>query len=189
MKEIWKEIKNYEELYEISNYGRIRSKERYINARRGKRLKKVKILTPFCQKNGYYAITLWKYKSFKLHYIHRLVAIAFIENENCLEQVNHKNGDKKDNNVENLEWVSRSENMKHAISLGLFSKSVLNERINKMNEKVMKPVCQIKDGKVIKTYKSATLAGKELGHKYSNISACCRGLLKTSCGFQWKWKD
>lgn len=189
-KEIWKDVVGYDGLYLVSNLGRIKSKERIVKNSHGKRLVKEKILSTFISNSGYYAIVLHKTRPiFKLNYIHRLVANAFIPNENNLEQVNHIDGNKLNNNVFNLEWCSRSENMKHAIKVGLFSQKVVKERIKKMNKSARKPILQIKSGKIIAEYESTVLAGKQFTKNADrNISACARGLLPSAYGYQWKYK-
>ena len=189
-KEIWKDVVGYEGLYLVSNLGRIKSKERIVKNSRGKRLVKEKILSTFISNSGYYAIVLHKTRPiFKLNYIHRLVANAFIPNENNLEQVNHIDGNKLNNCVFNLEWCSRSENMKHAIKVGLFSQKVVKERIKKMNKSAIKPILQIKNGKIIAEYESTVLAGKQFTKNADrNISSCARGLLPSAYGYQWKYK-
>lgn len=190
MEEIWKDVVGYEDLYQVSNLGNIKSKERIV--KNGNRIffKKEKILTPFLQKTGYLTITLLKDNKIKSHYIHRLVAIAFIKNDLDLEQVNHKDGNKENNNVNNLEWCSRSENIKHAIKIGLFSKDVVLNKINKMNKKKRKSILQIKNNVIINEFESPTVAGKQFSKLAgNNISACARGILKSAYGFQWKYKD
>ena len=98
--EVWKQIENFEN-YEISSYGRVR--KHYKN-------KKVKYLKPM-KTNGYLCVELWKNR--KRIKIHLLVAIAFIPNTDNLPQVNHKDLNKENNNVENLEWISNRDNCLH----------------------------------------------------------------------------
>jgi len=107
--EIWKPIKGYEGLYEISSLGRVKSFKRI----------KTRILK-LCNSNGYLSVSLIdKNKVYKTFKIHRLVAINFIDNPENKEQVNHKNGIKSDNNLHNLEWCTPSENQIHANKTGL----------------------------------------------------------------------
>ena len=114
--EEWREVKGYEGIYQISSLGRIRNSYG-------------RILKPETSRNGYKRITLWDRKKYQ---IHRLVAIAFIPNPENKETVNHKNGIKTDNSVENLEWNTRSENSKHAYAIGL--KKVSDEQRRRLSE-------------------------------------------------------
>lgn len=109
--EIWKWIKDYEGFYQISNFGRAKSfNPRYTKPR---------ILTPVLHKNGYLHICLRRNSKSKNFSIHRLVAEAFIPNPENKLTVNHKDGNKFNNCVENLEWATSSENSRHAIEIGI----------------------------------------------------------------------
>lgn len=112
--ESWKNIKGYETFYKISSLGRVKSLAKTITRKDGevKNLSE-KIIKPFLTKKGYKQIVLTKEGTKKKHYIHRLVAQAFIPNPNNLPEVNHINEDKLDNDVVNLEWLSRIDNMRH----------------------------------------------------------------------------
>ncbi len=120
MKEIWKDIVGYEGLYKISNNGNVLALERKIErSGMSDRKAKQKLLLPLKMPNGYLQIGLNKNKQRRSFSIHRLVAKAFIYNENNSLVINHKNGDKADNRVDNLEWCTQSENVKHSYAHGL----------------------------------------------------------------------
>lgn len=100
--EIWKDIKGYEGLYQVSNLGNIKSLFRYK-----------KILKPTKNTLGYLKVSLYKDKKIKVMSVHRLVAEAFLENTNNFTDINHKDGNKTNNKVENLEWCTRQQNILH----------------------------------------------------------------------------
>ncbi len=129
--ETWKDIKGYEGSYQVSDKGNVRSLDRHIQSRYGTRKIKGCFLKKLCDKDGYHKVNLKQSQKGKNCFIHRLVAIAFIENDKNKPQVNHKNGVKNDNNVENLEWVTLSENRQHAYDTGL--QNGLNRRGSKSN--------------------------------------------------------
>lgn len=108
MQEIWKDIQGYEGLYQVSNFGNVRSLK-YNHT------KEIKLLKPQTTPKGY----LWVCLKGKKVMVHRIVANTFISNLDNKTQVNHINGDKTDNRKENLEWCTNSENQLHAYKLGL----------------------------------------------------------------------
>ncbi len=113
--EVWKDIKDYEGKYQVSNIGNIRSLE-YHNA---KGIKRIGLLRQAKDKKGYLRCALSKCSRLSTFKVHRLVATAFIPNPNNLPQINHIDGDKSNNKVNNLEWCDNSYNQKHAYSTGL----------------------------------------------------------------------
>lgn len=124
--EIWKPVVGFEESYEVSNLGNIRSRDRYVEfvnnrvSRTIRRLFMSKLIKTQTDKDGYRMVVLTSADSGrKLTKVHRLVAQAFIENPECKPQVNHINGVKTDNRAENLEWVTNYENRVHAMNNGL----------------------------------------------------------------------
>jgi hypothetical protein len=119
MEEIWKDVVGYEGLYEVSNMGRVRSVDRYVNAGGGNNngrlsLKKGKILNCSPTKRGYTRVSLSKESKTKQEYIHRIVSLAFLRRIHGKENVNHINGLKHDNRACNLEFVNQRENVLHA---------------------------------------------------------------------------
>ncbi len=118
MKEIWKDIVGYEGRYQVSNLGNVKSLDRVVINRWGNMVRNGAMMKP-SKLNRYYNINLMTDGKLKCFKVHRLIAIAFIPNELNLSQVNHKDGDRYNNNVNNLEWVTQSENMQHAKRMGL----------------------------------------------------------------------
>lgn len=113
--EIWKPIKGYETLYSVSNLGRVRSEPRYVRCTGGFRFKPDTILRPYDNGNGYLATHFHINGKRTVHYIHRLVADAFIENPYSKPEVNHLDYNRKNNCAWNLEWCTDSENTRYSI--------------------------------------------------------------------------
>lgn len=168
MKEIFKDIKDYEGIYQVSNLGRIKSLQNY---------RKNNILKPKMKK-GYYQVGLRKNNKRKWYSVHRLVAQTFLPNENNLPQVNHRDENKLNNNVSNLEWCNASYN------------NCYGTRIKRVKEKTSKKVLQYDlKGNFIKEYNSLRQATEENNIKsISNISLCCNGKYKQAGGYIWKYK-
>ena len=180
MQEIWKDIVNYETLYQVSNYGNIKSYHKnHID-------KQPIILKPILSTSGYYKITLHKNNKSKTHYIHRIVAEAFIPNPHHLPQVNHIDGIKTHNNITNLEWVSEQDNTLHAINMGL---RPTHPPVKKGNNA---PGCHriiqyTTNMTKIKEWASIKDAAKHLGANPNSISKCLSGKAKTLYGYIWKY--
>jgi hypothetical protein len=117
--EIWKDIVNFEDSYQVSSIGRVKSKTRMIKNGKGFRTLEGQILKGDINRYGYINYRLWKHNKLFNMLGHRLVAVAFIDNHDNKKEVNHKNGIKNDNVIENLEWNTRNENTSHAFKTGL----------------------------------------------------------------------
>lgn len=181
--EIWKPIKNYECLYEVSNLGRVRSLDKYVNYRYGNREVKGKILKPSLNGWGYPSISLSKNGITKSTRIHKLVAEHFlvkVKNKNC---INHIDGNKENNYIDNLEWCNHKENTKHAMDNGLIN---FNQLAKSNGEKCSKIIKQYdKEMKFINEYISTQEASKVLNIAEPNISACACGKRKSAGGYIW----
>ena len=175
--EEWRDIQNYEGLYQVSNLGRIKSVTRRVKNKVGYRLVKSKILTCRTDKGGYKIIDLRKGTEKKTYRVHRLVAQAFILNLENKPEVNHKQEDRKDLNcVSNLEWMTSKENMNYG---------TLNERkAKRFSKKVYQYTL---DNILIKEWNSTKECGRN-GFNDSHVGECCRGILKTHKGFKWSYE-
>lgn len=187
--EIWKNvhIPVLAENYQVSNLGRIRRIDVIRDDFYGKmykntykynnKLYRYKVLSLKTDKNLYFYVDMRRGNTRKTKVLHRLIAYAFLgpptENNNI---VNHKNGDKHDNRVENLEWTNLSENSKHSYKLGRLS---IGKRVAKYNI----------NGELLETYCSVEKASLENGYNTSYISMCCRGERPKAYGYLWKYLD
>jgi hypothetical protein len=185
--EIWKDVIGYESYYKVSNLGRIKSLDRVLDkpnvltggniVRKGKILKQTELF-------GYMLINLCIHDKRKKFRVHRLVAEAFILNPEQKPQVNHKNGNKKDNRVYNLEWSTASENGKHSYYNG-FSKTVNKKRVMCVNNK--------------KEFSSSFEAAECVNIRFGNskkikvsagkIRLCASGKRKIAYDLIWKFID
>ena len=173
MEEIWKDVLGYENLYLVSNFGRIKSLYH-----------KNKIMQVYTNQQGYSIVRLHKNKKRTGLLLHRIVAKAFIPNPNNKPEVNHIDGNKLNNCVNNLEWVTSSENTIHAYNNKLLSRDFFGS----LNIPRRKKVIQLDTNyNIINIYASLTEAGKCTGIKTSNISSCClhKYRYKTAGGFIW----
>lgn len=179
----WKDIIGYENEYQINQFGEIRT------LKDSPKLKKYDVLKPqISKRNGYVYQMLYKNGKEKLLRVHRLVAMAFLPNPNNLPQVNHKDGNKQNNSVDNLEWCEQSDNMKHAYKNGLQIPSE-NQRkaIINTNKLKQKKVCQIKDGEIINTFSGISEASRQTKISISCISRCCNLKRKSTNGYEWRF--
>jgi NUMOD4 motif-containing protein/HNH endonuclease len=187
--EVWKDIPAYEGLYQVSNWGRLKSLPKSVPMPNGRmRNQEERILKQYPNIHGYLLVSIYK-NGIKNHTsAHRLIALTFIPNPNNLPQVNHIDGDKLNNHLENLEWVTSSENLKHAFSIGLRIPSThRNNCFNELNAKSRIVQQLTVNGESVKEWPSASEVMRSLGFHSSNIGACARGKIKTAYGFKWKY--
>lgn len=184
--EIWKDIKNYEGLYQVSNYGRVKSLDHKIEAKikyNEFRVTKGKILKLNQKRNGYLSVDLSKNGIVKTAQVHRLVANAFIPNPENKPQVNHINAKKYDNRICNLEWTTAKENMKHASKSNLLynpkRKKVRCKQLNKIFESSYNAGEWLNNKEFKNRKNTATIANK--------IRMCCNGKQKIAYGYTWEF--
>lgn len=163
--EIWKDIKNYEGLYQVSNLGRVKNKEDMIMKQR---------VNP----DGYYRINLYKNGNRQTVLIHRLVAQAFINNPNEYNCINHKDENKLNNKVENLEWCTHEYNVAYGTAR---LRGALHTK---------KPIEQYTlDGVFVKRYDGIIDAQKELGTSSYSLIKCLKGKKESFYNYIWKYVD
>lgn len=179
MQEIWKDVKGYEGLYQVSNLGRVRS---FIKCNAHPNIPR--IINPYKHNSGYLRVDLATEKGNQQYSLHRLVASAFIPNSNNKPCVNHIDGNKHNNVADNLEWVTYSENQKHAFATGLKHCKYGKEHHNHsaVNQ-------YTKTGKFIKQWYGFGEIERVLKFNGSNIHACCNGKQKTAYGYIWRYAN
>ena len=190
--EIWKDIPNYEGTYKINNFGEIRRYNTYSTY--DKRIPKYHNIKAHIGKSGYYRVVLNKNNKAKNYLVHRLVAQAFIPNPNNLPQINHKDENKGNNSVNNLEWCT----LKYNCNYGTRTQRIADKlkimhkgkHFSKQNEfkkgQNAKKVINITTNKI---YNSMQDAMKDTGIFVSNICNCCKGNIKTAGGYIWKYQE
>lgn len=215
MEEIWRDIPNYEGLYQASTLGRIRSY--------GRSGTKGKILSPSIDKGGYLRVILSKEGIHKCMLVHRLVALTFIPLVDGKTFINHINTIRTDNKVENLEWCTSKENSNNPLTIEHLSgennpfygkhhsedvrKKISEAHIgmkysaetnakkgrprlkDEKNPQSVKILQYTKDGNFIKEWPSMISVTRELGVNFGSISNCCKGIGKSAGGYVWRYKE
>ena len=170
MEEIWKDIKGFEGLYQVSNFGRVKS-----FPRKGTQTTKERIIK-FTKSNKNYLVANLKNNNIQQSFsIHRLVAQAFIPNPDNLPQVNHIDGNKQNNNVNNLEWCTNKQNRCHASCNHL----LYTRHINQFDL----------EGNFIKEWNSITEASKFYNIKYNSLWSACNNKKGVYNGFIWRYAN
>lgn len=174
--EEWRDIKGYEGVYQVSNLGNVKSLDRVMHTKNnGIRKVKGKVLKPHVETLGYLSVALAMNGTRVFARIHRLVAEAFISNEQKKSEVNHKDGNKSNNTVSNLEYATHSENMQHAVRSGLKKRAYPVEMIDRTT------------GEVLRTFQSIHSASQYLGKSsMNNIWSCATGKTKHAYGYKWR---
>ena len=162
MEEVWKPVKGYEGLYEVSSIGRVRSVKRNL------------VMHPHPRRHGYLAVMLYgkgghKTRNFKQFSVHRLVAEAFIPNPNGLPEVNHIDEDKTNNRVENLQWVSHIDNTNYGTAQKRRAEKLRN------GSKSVAIYQYTKDGRLVAVYPSLAEVHRQTGYAQANICRCAQG--------------
>lgn len=178
--ETWKPVPNYEGFYEVSNTGKVRSVYRYK-----------RVLKPMISNTGYERVDLFKNKHRKQFSVHRLVALAFIDNPNAKPFVNHKDENKLNNSAENLEWVTHVENCKYgtAITRRTAHLDYSKRHLNNANQikACSKPIAQYDlQGNFIKQWASASECSRSIGFSISGIRSVVSGRRNSIFGFIFK---
>lgn len=171
MEEIWRDVSDYEGLYQVSNLGRVKSFRKWKRARCPDEY----ILNSSVNNSGYHVVTLYNGKSKRKFLVHRLVAQAFVENPFSFQNVNHKDEDKNNNTAYNLEWCTVQYN-------NCYGTAKFRAMLT-----VGTPVEQrLSSGELLATYRTSTIAEKITGISKKEIMACVRGKLHSAGGFIWK---
>lgn len=172
-KEIWKSLQGVSGV-EVSTFGRVRTLDRVVSGKNGTRFIKGRVLKQFNDKDGYLQVSIQINRKRNTKRVHQLVAQTFISNPDNLPQVNHKDCDRTNNNVENLEWCDNSYNVQYR---------------EKFGEAQNKPVLAINLATLeASSFCSQSEASRVLGFNRSNISAVINGIQKTVHGY-WFTND
>lgn len=179
--EIWRDVKDFEGFYQVSNFGRIKSLDRIIqqhhrNQRNVEHIYKGKILKGNINKNGYITVDLHKKGKIKTFLLHRLIAETFIPKVKGKNIINHKDNNPTNNQVNNLEWCTQSENIKYAYEFG-----------NKKPPHQKRIIQFDRNNNFICEWESQTQIERVLGIKQANISKVCLGKRSQAGGYLWEF--
>ena len=188
MEEIWKWIDRYENMYQVSNLGRVRSVDRDVYCEVSpNKLQHIygKVLKQGTNHKGYPIVYLSKDGKQKTITVHRLVALTFIENPLNLPQVNHIDGDKTNNNVSNLEWCDNSYNQIHAHKTGLFPR--YEDTVGWGRPARPVAMLDLNTKEVLRTFETLASVKRETGINQFNVRSVCLRLRNHAGGYDWKF--
>lgn len=180
MSEVWKDIDDYEGLYQVSNMGRVRSLDRIVKNHYSFKQVKGRILKQTSTKLNYKRVTFSINQKQKSFLVHRLIAKAFIPNPHNCPIINHKDENPANNNISNLEWCTHTYNMNYGTAISRKTKKLLNKQ-------GAKKVYQYLKGELIKVWPSASECRRS-GFSQGHVSSCCRGVRKQHKGFTWSYE-
>lgn len=185
MREIWKLVVGYEKYYQINNKGIIKSFDRFVWNGHRDVLRKGRVLKPALNSSGYPQLVLSKGDGlFKSVAIHRIVAMAFVENPNNYPQVNHIDGDRTNNDLENLEWCTNAQNQQHAYDIG--SRVGVNTgKFGADNKRSVVVYQMYINGGVFCKHVGFREAERKTGIDRASIARVCHGKQKTAGGYTW----
>lgn len=192
--EVWKDIKGYEGVYQVSNTGLVRSLSRTQMDKNGRTVSyEGKMLKQTPNSTGYMRVCLKNSKGCRQPFVHRLVAEHFVLNDspNEFTVVNHKDSNHLNNNADNLEWTTIVGNNRHAIANGRMQRTDnWIDNLNKSLKKHYKPVigCDPISGREVAAFKSIQECGRH-GFDASCVCDCCKGKRKTHRGLSWRYAD
>lgn len=185
--EIWKDVVGYEGVCKVSNLGRVKSLDVEVECKNSHtRVSKGIVRATPIDKDGYLKVCINTKGKSITKTVHRIVLEAFVPNINNKPQVNHINGIKHDNRIENLEWSTRSENMKHAYKNGLLKP--YTQRIGAIHPHNKQVIQYDLNGNYICEFNSIKEASISCGANRSHISAVCLNKRKTAFKYKWKYK-
>lgn len=180
--EVWKPIPKYEGIYQVSNFGRVKSLNRWVTCKNGNRQRrKERILKLRKNRGGYLIVGLHQHGEMNTFKVHRLVAQAFVPNPNHYSQVNHKDENKMNNKMENLEWCTVKYNNNYGTR-------IQRRAVTQTNGLQSKPVNQYDlQGKLLRRWPSLRECRRH-GLSNASISKCCHGKQRTAYGCIWKFE-
>lgn len=176
--EIWRDIKGYDGLYQVSNEGRVKSVDRVIETSNGKRLYKGRIITPYEKKNGYYTVDLYNKGKKEKKFVHKLVGDTFIPNPHKYTVVDHIDGDKQNNNIENLRWCTQQQNNNFELY-----------RSHQKNNKLKSKIVYMYDSNdlLIAIYPSTKEVERQMNIHSGTVSKWCLGKCEDKKGYKWSY--